>query len=66
MNQLLKESSDVLETTQKPENVAQLTVRGNVQVVYTFEIWLISIQVVFRDLLKRSVFFNFFVELSSI
>ena len=66
MNQLLKESSDVLETTQKPENVAQLTVQGNVQVVYTFEIWLISIQVVFRDLLKRSVFFNFFVELSSI
>ena len=49
MNQLLKESSDVLETTQKPENVAQLTVQGNVQVVYTFEIWLISIQVVFRN-----------------
>ena len=66
MNQLLKESSDVLEATQKPENVAQLTVQGYVQVVYTFEIMLISIKVDFWDLLKRSFFLNFFVELSSI
>ena len=60
MNQLLKESSDVLETTQKPENVAQLTVQAYVQVVYTFEIMLISIKVDFWDLLKRSFFYNFF------
>ena len=53
MNQLLKESSDVLETTQKPENVAQLTVQGYVQVVDTFEIMLISIQVVFSGLVEE-------------
>ena len=53
MNQLLKESSDVLETTQKPENVAQLTVQGYVQVVYTFEIMLISIKVVFLGVVKE-------------
>ena len=53
MNQLLEESSDVLETTQKPENVAQLTVQDYVQVVYTFEIMLISIKVVFLGLVKE-------------
>ena len=53
MNQLFKESSDVLETTQKPENVAQLTVQDYVQVVYTFEIMLISIKVVFLGLVKE-------------
>ena len=60
MNQLLTELGDVLETFQRPENAAPLNVLANVQVVYTFEIMLISIKVDFWDLLKRSFFYNFF------
>ena len=39
MNQLLTELGDVLETFQRPENVAPLDVPANVQVIYTFKLF---------------------------